>query len=230
LDEREALLASIGDNLNRPLNTVEKACCLEKMIARGFRDEDVYAMARMMGLPAREKTMKTVAAIGSLEESAKALIAQHSLSFSALEQMLSFESEEIAAIVDAMGPLKGTSSLLREALHFLLLMKVRQGRIDLRPWEGVTDMETLIRELKRATHPLLAGLQDRLSLIRETFTLPPYIKLHVDPVFEKESIDIQVRARNHAEVDEALTRLEGLSRQGVFRSIFELTHGTPGRE
>lgn len=230
LDEKEALLAAIGDNLKRPLNTVEKACCLAKMIARGFSAEDVYAMARMIGLPAREKTLKSVVALESLGEAAKSLIVEHNLSLSVVEQILSFDEDEIAGIVHMMGPLNVTSSYLRETLHQLMLIKVRQGRIDLRPWENVPDMEALIGGLKKATHPLLAGLQERLGLIREASALPPHIKVQVDPVFEKEAIDIQVRARNEAEVDEALKKLEALSRQGIFRSIFELTHGTSGRD
>jgi hypothetical protein len=147
-----------------------------------------------------------------------------------VEEMLLFDEDEIAAIARMVNPLNVTSSYLREALHLLMLLKVKQGHIDLGAWAGATDMEALIQGLKRATHPLLAGLQDRLSLIREASALPPHIRVQVDPVFEKESIDIQVRARNDAEVNEALAKLEALSRQGVFRSIFELTHGTPSRD
>ena len=230
VSEKEALLIAINDNLKRPLNTIEKARCLEKMIVRGFPVEDVYATARMIGLPARERTLKSVVAMNAMGEAAKSLIVEHNLSLAVVEQLLSFDEEEITSITRMMSPLKATSSYLREALHLLMLLKIRQGRIDLEQWEGMKDMEALMRVLKRATHPVLAGLEERLGRIREASALPPHIKIQVDPVFEKESIDIQVRARSNAEVIEALKKLEALSRQGVFRSIFELTHGTPGRD
>jgi hypothetical protein len=111
-----------------------------------------------------------------------------------------------------------------------MLIKVREGRIAFDRWEGAENAEALIAGLKRATHPMLTGLQERLAGIREASALPPHIKVQVDPFFEKESIDIQVRARNAAEVEKALTKLRDLSQQGVFRSIFELTHGTRGRD
>ena len=196
----------------------------------GFPAEDVYAMARMIGLPAREKTVKTVVAMGSLGDAAKSLVLEHNLSLAVVEQLLSFEEEETSRHSPHDEPPQGDKQLLPGSAASPHAMKVRQGRVDLLQWEGVKDMEELIRELKRATRPLLAGYEERLRRIREASALPPHIRIQVDPVFEKESIDIQVRARNAAEVDEALKKLEALSKQGVFRSIFELTHGTPGRD
>jgi hypothetical protein len=230
VSEKEAVLIAINDNLKRPLNTIEKARCLEKMIVKGFPAEDVYATARMIGLPVREKTLETVVAMGSFGEAAKSLVLEHNLSLAVVEQLLSFDEDERTLIVRMMSRLNGTSSYLREALQLLMLLKIRQGGVDLLQWEGVKDMEALIRELNRVTHPLLAGFEERLGRIREASALPPHIKIQVDPVFEKESIDIQVRARNDVEVEEALKKLVALSKQGVFRSIFELTHGTPERD
>jgi hypothetical protein len=51
----------------------------------------------------------------------------------------------------------------------------------------------------------------------------------VDKAFEKEAIDIEIRARNNEEVEGALARLDRLAGQGFFRSIFELTHGAADR-
>jgi ParB/RepB/Spo0J family partition protein len=229
VDDREAILAAISDNLKRPLNTVEKARCLEKMIGSAFPSEDVLAIARMIGLPAREKTLTTVVEMASLEEPVRAFIVEYGLSLAGVEQLLSFDNDEVGAIVRLMSSIRMTSGYIREALRLLMLIKVRNGHIGLDRWEGVVDVEGLIKALTRETHPLLTGLEERLGRIRETSALPPHIRIQVDPVFEKESIDIQVRARSAAEVDEALEKLGALSQQGVFRSILELTHGTRGR-
>jgi hypothetical protein len=229
VSEKEAVLVAINDNLKRPLNTIEKARCLEKMMMRGFLAEDLYAMARMIGLPARERTLRTIVAMNTLGEAAKSLVVEHNLPLAVVEQFLSFDDEEITRIASMVSPLNATSSYLREALHLLMLLKIRKEPVDLQQLEGVKDMEGLIRGLKRITHPILTRLEGRLEKIREASALPPHISIKVDPVFEKESIDICVRARTNDEVDGALKKLETLSEQGLFRSIFELTHGTPDR-
>jgi ParB-like chromosome segregation protein Spo0J len=229
LDDRGALLASIGDNMNRSLNTVEKACCVEKMDALGFPKEDIYEMARLLGLPARGETLKAARAMNSMEDVAKALVARHNLPLPVVEELLWFDAEELAAIVRLVGSFRSTTGLFREVVRSLALLKTRKGRIDFQELEKETDMEGLRQSLRRATHPLLSRLDERLDKIREKSDLPPHIRVKVDPVFERESIDIHVRARSQVEVDEALERLEALSQQGFFRSIFELTHGSTDR-
>jgi hypothetical protein len=229
VDDRRALLTSISDNLKRPLNTIEKACCVEKMEARGFPKEDIYEIARLVGLPARVETLKTARAMNSMEEGQKAFVAKQNLPLPVVEQLLWFDAQELARIVRLVDSFRSTTSLFREVLHLLALLKTKRGYIDFHELENAEDMEALRLSLKRATHPLLSRLEDRLEKIREASALPPHIRVQVDPVFEKEAIDIQVRARNNAEVEEALKKLEALSRQGVFRSIFELTHGTSER-
>jgi hypothetical protein len=226
VDARQALLIAIYDNIKRPLNTIEKALCIEKMGTSGFPPEDILAVAKMIGLPTREKTLATAAGVGSLGTAAKDLIVQHSLSLPVVEQLLSFNNEEIDAIVGLMDGVRLTTSNVREALHLFMLLKIRNGRIDFGYFQGSAGGETMVGRLKREAYPLLTGLEERLAQIKAASALPPHIRLNVDPVFEKESIDIHVRARNEAEVEEALKRLDALSDRGIFRRLFELTHGS----
>ena len=229
IDERRALLTSISDNLKRPLNTIEKACCVEKMDALGFPKEEIYEMARLIGLPAREQTLESARAMKSMGEGAKALVARQNLPLPAVDELLLLDTQEVARVVRLVDPFRSTTSLLREVLRLLVLVKTKKGRIDFEELENSKDMEALRQSLKRATHPLLSRMAERLGKIREASALPPHIRIQVDPVFEKESIDIQVRARDEAEVAEALKKLEALSKKGLFRSIFDLTHGVPER-
>ncbi len=76
---------------------------------------------------------------------------------------------------------------------------------------------------------MLSDLEEKLKALLCAAALPPHIKVRVDPAFEKESIDISLRAGSSREIEEALKKLECLTGQGLFRSIFELTHGTPHR-
>ncbi len=74
VDDRQALLMSINDNMPRPLNTVERAVCVAKMAACGFPAEEVYAVMTMLGLPARENVLKTCIEAASAEEQVSAFI------------------------------------------------------------------------------------------------------------------------------------------------------------
>ena len=230
IDERRALLTAINDNLKRRLNTIEKAWCVEKMLFFGFPEEDIYETAKLVGLPARERTLKTVRAMHSMEEGARAFIVKHNLPLAVVEQLLWFDVDEISHIVRLTDPLNVTTSIFREAVQLLALLKVKMGRIDFCQFEGTNDMEALRQALKKATHPLLSRLEEKFERIRKACALPPYMSIKVDPVFEKEWIDICVRARTNDEVDRALEKLEALSGRGLLRGILELTHGTPDRK
>src|SRR5208337_3568890 len=146
-----------------------------------------------------------------------------------VEQLLWFDPRERALLMRLIDPLNASVGSVRELLQLLMLLKVKQGSIALHELDGAEDMETLRRRVKLRTHPILSALEGRLGAMLAASALPPHIKVRVDPAFEKESIDIVIRARNNGEVEEALGKVEALFKQGLFRSIFELTHGAPER-
>jgi hypothetical protein len=226
-DDRQALLTSINDNLSRPLNTVERAVCVQKMAGLGCPVEEIYAIMAMLGLPAREKAVKTCIAAASAEEQVLAFIVRHGLPLPVVEQLFWFEPGETKEIIRLVGPLRSTVSSLREALHLMMLLKVKRGEIALAGLEDAKDMEGLRLALKKRTNPLLAGLEGKLAGILAACALPPHVKVRVDPAFEKESVDITIQARSSQEVEGALSKLGNIAREGLFGSIFELTHGTP---
>jgi hypothetical protein len=114
-------------------------------------------------------------------------------------------------------------------LQLMMLLKVKRGAIDFHQLDGVKDADAIKERLKRQTHPLLSDLEEKLGRLLSACAFPPHIKVRVDPSFEKESIDISLQVRNSREIEEALKKLECITGQGLFRSIFELTHGTPHR-
>jgi hypothetical protein len=230
IDAKKALLTAINDNLGRPLNTIEKINCVQRMLALEFPAEEIYEVAQMVGLPVRDRTLKTAVSAAVLDEAVRVFIVRHNLPISVVEQLLWFDSGEIGHIVALTDPLNVTVGSLREALQLLTLLKVRRDRIDFEQLEeGLDDMAALRQRVKRLTHPMLSDLEERLAGIERSIALPPNVRIKTDPVFEKEWIDICVRARNQDEVDKALSKLEEMREKGFFRSVFELTHGLPNR-
>ncbi len=229
VSERRALLTAIHDNITRPLNTVEKALCIDKMLTAGFKVEEVYEIMTMLGLPPRENILKTAIAAACAEAPAKSFIVKHQLPLTLVEQLFWFEPEERYSIICLADAVRTSVSSFREMLQLMMLLKVKRGTIDFQQLDGVKDADAIRERLKRQTHPLLSDLEERLGRLLSACALPPHIKVRVDPAFEKESIDISLQARNSREIEEALKKLECLTGQGLFRSIFELTHGTPHR-
>jgi hypothetical protein len=229
ITERQALLTAIHDNMTRPLNTVEKALCVDKMLAAGFKVEEVYEVMTMLGLPPRENILKAAISAAWAEEQTKSFIVKHQLPLTLVEQLFWFEPEERYGIIRLAEAVHGTVSSFREMLQLMMLLKVKRGAIDFQQLDGAKDADAIRQRLKRQTHPLLSDLEEKLKMLLSACALPPHIKVRVDPAFEKESIDISLRAGNSQEIEEALKKLECLTGQGLFRSIFELTHGTPHR-
>ncbi len=229
IGERQALLTAIHDNMSRPLNTVEKAFCINKMLAAGFAVEDVHEVMTTLGLPPRENILKAAVSAAWAEDEAKSFIVKHQLPLSLVEQLFWFEPGERHEIIRLAGAVQVSISSFREMLQLMMLLKVKRGAIDFRQLDGAKDADAIRRSLKKQTHPLLSDLEEKLAGLLSAAALPPHIKVRVDPAFEKESIDISLRAGNSREIEEALKKLERLTGQGLFRSIFELTHGTPHR-
>ncbi len=226
---RQALLTAINDNLARPLNTVEKALCISKMLAAGFTREEVCEVAALLGLPPRENTLETAVAAASAQTPVLSFLVKRRLPFPLVEQLFWFDVEEQESIIRLAEAVGGTVSSLREMLHLMMLLKVKRGAVDFRQLDGAKDADALRLRLKRQTHPLLSGLEEKLAALMSACALPPQIKVKVDPAFEKESIDISLRAGNMREIEDALARLQRLTGEGFFRSIFELTQGAPHR-
>ncbi len=229
VSERQALLISITDNLRRPLNTIEKAFCVQKMSVLDFPMDEVYEVMKMIGLPAHRKAFSAALAAAELEEPFRDFIVRRRLPINVVDQLLSFDPEERARIVRITDPLNVTVSHLREIFQLFMLVKVKRGGIDFQGLEQSEDMEELKQRLKRIVQPILFSLQEKLGKIKASSALPPTIQVNVDPVFEKEAIDILIQARSPLEVEDALAKLSSLSKEGIFGSIFELTHGLPGR-
>lgn len=227
--ERRALLTSINDNVKRPLNTVEKACCVQKMSILDFSTDEIYEVMKLVGLPARKKVISAALAVAALEGPVRDFIVKWRLPINVVDQLLAFDPEERTCVIRITDPLNLTVSHLRELLQLMALLKVKKGCVDFHDFELSEDMYELKRRLRKAVQPLLFSFEEKLRKIKASSALPPTIQIHVDPVFEKEQIDIRIQARNPFEVEDALAKLSRLLKEGLFRSIFELTHGLPGR-
>ena len=120
---------------------------------------------------------------------------KHQLPLTLVEQLFWFEPEERYSIIRLADAVRRSISSFREMLQLMMLLKVKREAIDFQQLDGAKDADTIRQRLKRQTHPLLSDLEEKLAKLLCAAALPPHIKVRVDPAFEKESIDISLRAR-----------------------------------
>jgi hypothetical protein len=223
--EKEALLMAIHDNLRRGLNLVEKALALEKMDRIGFPSEEIWAVMVLLGLRPHEKIYSALLSIARSRDALKAFIVSRGLSMRNVEGLLRFDDAEREQLFALLAHVHTTEGSLREILRMLALMRLKEGRIDFDDFAGAETVDEMRTRLKRRIHPILTSLERRLEEAKQRAALPPNIDIRVDPFFEKEYIDIDIRAKDIKDIEYALERLRKALGDGSLGSMLELTRG-----
>jgi hypothetical protein len=227
MDEQEALLLAINDNMFRPLNVVEKAFCVEKITSATLENDKFEAIMRTMGLPSNEKMIRLFLALAQSDEALRTSAAKYNLGTHEVALLLALPSEERSPLLATLAGTHLTSSLLREIVELSRLLFVKRGSIPFEDLQGLVSGDELKASLKRKAYPLLTQMEDRLKAIKDEMRLPPRIGIAVDPYFEKSNIDIRITARNEGEVQESIKKLQLVTDDGQIRSIFDLISGKP---
>jgi len=226
MNEKDALLTSLNDNIARPLNMIEGALGVEKMSGLGLPAKEIYAMMKLLGHEPHEKLLKNLLEIARADRQTKEFLLKHRANMTHAELLLGFSSAERSEIIALLCDMHLTYSQLREILQLLLLVKAKEEGIPFEEFPRPTSPDVLKLSLKKRTHPILSTFEQQLKEILAKAALPPKISVKVDPFFEKEFIDIDIKARNVEDVEETIGSLDGLIKNGWLRSIFELTKGT----
>lgn len=225
ISEREALLFAIHDNLRRGLNLIEKAHAVERMLHFGFDSKEIDITMIALGLQPHEKIIKNLIAIASAEDSFKNFMVTHSLSMKIADYLMRFEVDERTLIIDLLlSSSHVTESTIRGILELLNLLKIKQDKLHFERLNPAGGQE-LIKQLKEMAYPILTSLHKQLQDLRQASALPPNIDIKVDPFFEKEYIDIGIRAKNRKDICQALEKLRRLTDDGILGRIFDLTKG-----
>ena len=224
ISEREALLFAIHDNIQRGLNLIEKAHAIERMLHIGFTSAEVHDTMKIIGLQPHEKILKTLVALASAEDSLKHFIVTHNLSMKVVDYLMRFDVNERSSIIGLLSSFHITESTIREILEILNLLKIKQDKLPFERLNPASGQE-LMKQLKEMAYPILTALHRELQGLRQASALPPNIDIKVDPFFEKEYIDIGIRAKNKDDVYQAIEKLRRLVDDGIIGSIFDLTKG-----
>jgi hypothetical protein len=223
---KKAVLTAVIENAARALNTVEKALCVERMAAFEFSRAEIESIEKLMGLPVRAKTTEAAVALSREDDFFKTFVIDHKLPLPTVEYLLWFAPEDRTRILNLLDPLHPSTGFLREVVHLLMLLKVKSGSVDYDDLADAGDVDALRKKIKLLTHPTLTDLEHKLEEIVTAASLPPQIRLTVDPSFEREWIEITLKAKNASDIEEGLKKLEQIQSQGHLQRILDLTHGT----
>ncbi len=221
--QKDAMLMAIHDNLARGFNMVEKALCVDKMIQMGFSIEEIYNLMSIMGLGRHESVIKSLIGIACSERSLKDFIISHKLSMKNIDYLLWFESQERDEIINLLSGVSFTDSLLREILQLLSLIKIKKGILPIDELNKTEDTYEMRKILKRFVNPVITSLEEEFKRIRNLCSFSRNIDIKIDPFFEKEYIDIVIKAKDNVDLEDAIKKIDNALKKGYMEGIFGIT-------
>jgi ParB-like chromosome segregation protein Spo0J len=242
LDDLQALLLTVGHNLTRPLNLVEKARALEKLLAFGVPEREVIdRYLSLFNLQSNARILKQVTGLAGLEQGLQEYLVRKNLSLSASALFLHLDKESQQAILLILEALRPGENRVKEIISFLREISLRDGvsipslltRGDI--GKILSDQETqrpqrieqLRRTVKEMRFPRLVEMEQKFAEYKRSLSLPPQISFHPPPFFEGEEFRMELRFKDFRAFRELVTRLNQIS-EGEHNDhdpLQELSHG-----
>jgi len=211
LDDFQALQLTIGHNLTRTLNLVEKAQALKKLLAFGVSEREVIdRYLPLFALQPNVRILRQTTALLSLERKVLEYLVKEDLSLSAAVCLLDLDQEGQKAILPLLLALRPGENRVKEIISFLREISLRDGKpissllirgaiVELlgdsqtpRPQR----LEKLRRIIKQMRFPLLTAMEQRFAAYRQSLALPPQISFHHPAFFEGEEFRMELRFKN----------------------------------
>jgi ParB-like chromosome segregation protein Spo0J len=222
LNDFQALLLTIGHNITRPLNLVEKAQALKKLLAFGVSEREVIdSYLPLFALQPHMSMLKQVRDLLALERGVREYLVQEDLSLTAAARLLDLGQEGQKAILPLLLALRPGENRVKEIISFLREISLRDGvpvssiltREDIGELLADTQtprpqrLEQLRRIVKQMRFPLLTAMEERFTAYKQSITLPPQISFQPPPFFEGEEFRMELRFKDFQEFRELVASL-----------------------
>jgi hypothetical protein len=217
----------VGHNLTRPLNHIEKARTLEKLLAFGVPEREVIDhYLPLLGLQPNVKILKQLTELLSLERGLQEYLVRKSLSLSTSTLFLHLDKasqEAILPLLEALGP---GENRVNEIISNLREISLRDGTpipsllakeeigecIDDQETPRPQRIEHVRRILKVMRFPRLTAMEDKFAVYKKSLSLPPQIAFHPPPFFEGEEFRMELRFKDFRRFRELVTRLRQITK------------------
>lgn len=226
LDDLQALLLTVGHNLTRPLNLVEKAQTLKKLLVFGVPKREVIdRYLPLLGLQPNVRILKQLTELVSLEQGLQEYLVRKSLSLSASTLFLHLDKQGQQAILPLLEALQPGENRVKEIISYLREISLRDGTpipallSKEEIGECINDQETprpqriehLRRVLKETRFSRLTAMENKFADYKRSLSLPPQISLHPPPFFEGEEFKMELRFKDFRAFRELVTRLRQIA-------------------
>lgn len=242
LDDLQALLLTVGHNLTLPLNLVEKARALKKLLAFGKTEKEVVDhYLPLFDLQSNARILQQVIGLAGLHQGLQEYLVHKNLSLSTASLFLHLDKEDQQAILPLLEALRPGENRVKEIISFLRETSLRDGvsipsliaREDIQ--KILSDHETprpqriehLRRIVKELRFPRLNEMEQQFAEYKRSLSLPPQISFHPPPFFEGEEFRMELRFKDFRTFRELATRLQQISK-GVDKDqdpLLKLGHG-----
>lgn len=242
LDDLQALLLTVGHNLTRPLNLMEKARALEKLRAFGVPEKELIdRYLPLFELQSNVRILKQVIGLAGLEQGIQEYLVRKNLSLSTSALFLYLDKEDQQAILPLLEALQPGENRVKEIISFLREISLRDGvslssllaRKDIamilndQETQRPQRIEQLRRIVKEMRFPRLSGMEKKFAEYKRALSLPPQISFHPPPFFEGEEFRMELRFKDFGSFRELIARLNQISEreQNAPDPLQEISHG-----
>lgn len=242
LDDLQALLLTIGHNLTRPLNLLEKAHALGKLLAFSVTEKELIdRYLPLLGLQPNARVLKQVTSLVELERGLQEYIIKQTLSLSTSILFSSLDKKAQGAILPLLEALRPGENRVKEIITFVREISLRDGVsvssviankeivkiISDQDTPRPQRMEQLRRMVKEMRFPQLTEMEEKFTQYKRSLSLPPQITFHPPPFFEGEEFKMELRFKDFTTFREMVSKLRQIaeSENKGTDPLQELGHG-----
>jgi len=226
LDDLQALLLTVGHNLTRPLNLVEKAQALEKLLCFGVSEREVIdCYLPLFALQPHMRILEQVVDLLALERRLREYMVRQGLSLAAAVRFIQLDKEAQGAILPLLTALRPGENRVKEIITYLQEVSLRDGvsisslltRGDIVELLGDLEaplpqrIERLRRIVKKMRFPLLTAIEEKFAAYKQSLSLPPRISFHPPPFFEGEEFRMELRFKDFRAFRELTAKLHEIA-------------------
>ncbi len=221
-DDLHALLLTVGHNLLHPLNLMEKAQVLGKLLSFGVDERVVIdRYLPLLGLQPNMRILRDVTGLLRLERKLQEYLVTKGLSLSTSALFLQLDAGAQRAVTPLLEALQPGENRVKEIITFLREISLRDG-IPIPSLVARREIEEIVadhqtprpqrierfrRLLKEMRFPRLTVLERRFADYRRSLALPPQISFHPPAFFEGGQFRMELRFKDFGGFRELVGKL-----------------------
>jgi ParB/RepB/Spo0J family partition protein len=242
LDDLQALALTIGHNITRPLNLVEKAQALAKLLSFGVSEREVIdRYLPLFSFQPHMRILKQVLDLLALEKGLQEYLVQEKLSLAAAARLLDLDQQGQKSMIPLLLTLRPGENRIKEIISFLREISLRDD-VSISALLAKHDivailadvrtpcpqrLEQVRRIIKQMRFPLLTEMEQKFAAYKQSLSLPPQISFHPPPFFEGEEFRMELRFKEFHSFRNLVSRLCRIAdaAQGDTDPLLDLSHG-----